>query len=165
MKNYSFSTFRLLGVALLAVAAIGFSPGVAQATPAVVPTSASSMYTTATALRPAAILTTADVLSTHALPLDVKAVVYTISFTKGSLTSATIVPVGSRAPAWVVEANVASTTYYKLNSFSRSLTADEKYVIRVDRELFGAYGYAGICVTGVGTTTSSSATVDYTLER
>jgi hypothetical protein len=160
MKTFS---LRTLG-AVLCVVALSALPTAGFAVAAQNPVSSACLVTTATELRPATILTTSDEIATHTLPLDVKAVIYNISFTKGSLTNATFTPVGTDAPGWRPAGSITSAEYYKVKSLAQTLTADDKIVIRVDRELFGAYAYAGLCVVGTGTATSSSATTEYRFE-
>lgn len=142
---------RFLGIALVAIAAaVCFEPSTAQAQ--------ASLYQEATALRASAVLTASDVYSTFTLPGGVKAVHFYVDFTKGSLTSA------SFAPGGAVDGNPAFSGYYRVAGLSQSLTADGRIHMRVPREDFGAHRYAAIVCTGVGTVTSSLASVKYKLE-
>lgn len=141
--------FRIISVAALAIGCFTPSLSVAQ----------SSLFADATEVRPSAILTSSDVLSTtFTIPADVQAVHYYVDFTKGSLTSADF------APAAAMNGNPAAAGYYKSAGKVQTLTTNGKYHIRVAREDFGAYRYGGIFALGTGTATSSLAAIKIKFE-
>lgn len=118
-----------------------------------------SLFAAETPVRATAVLTTSDVLSTtFTIPADAKAVHFYVNFTKGSLTSAEF------APAGAMSGNPAAAGYYKSLGDEQSVTVAGKYHIRVPRESFGAFRYAGIFSKGTGTPTGSDAVISVKFE-
>lgn len=119
-----------------------------------------SLVSNATSVRSSAVLTTADVLSTtFTIPADVRAVDIYTTLTLGSLTNVIISPAGAK------DGNPDSSGYFAATNYQKTYTASGTYVIRVPREEFGAYRYAGVFARGTGTVTNSFCQISYKFDK
>lgn len=122
---------------------------------------------TTVTLRAAAVLTTADVLSTtksvNYYVLGDAAHLYINISNMGSLTGITVMPCGARDAA--IDGYIAPTNFYKDSGTSQTFTAAGQYHMRVPRESFGSADYWGVFCRGTGTATNSELEVTYKREN
>lgn len=128
-------------------------------------------------VRAAAILTTADVVSTWTLPRTGDPDYYDVwaTFTIGSLTNCDVVACGayltspSSTSAGITNGGPAAAGYGKKpnnangtavdSTTSYTLTATGTYLLRFPKSAFGDYTFRGVFAKGNGTVTNSSLTL------
>jgi hypothetical protein len=111
----------------------------------------------ATAVRAAAVLTTADVYSTFTLPADGQGYTHIdayIDFTLGALNTATVTAGGSK------DDNPVSTGYYKdWETTATTFGASDRVLKRYPIATFGSGRYGAFAVKGAGTVGGSSMAI------
>lgn len=149
---------KYLATIVLAVAVFAFGVAPATAGPMSLAGDATTLFTGKAIPGTGA----ADSITTFALPVDVKAVVFYADWT----TTADLTAVYAAPAGCVTAANQTSAYYYtnKTSDCVMSWTKIGKQAIRVPREAFGAYSYGGLAIYGTGKDGNAVMSAKYKLE-